>query len=103
MGLSLLAGVTVHGEDSALSYARTRLCERDFQIASNRIDFREIDAPVDEPVAVRTDATQVARQRAGGDAFCRLRGGARRGPVFGAKSPPRAARVFFLFPPLRPD
>ena len=43
----------------ALSYALVRLCERDLQVVSNRIDFGEIDAPVDESVAVGTNTAEV--------------------------------------------
>src|SRR5215813_13118852 len=74
MSISLMAGVTGHGGDGALSYACAGLCDRDLQFAPNRIDFREIDPPVDEPVAVGADAAQVARVVAGGDAFRHLAG-----------------------------
>src|SRR5262245_11498707 len=100
MSLSLLAGVTVHGEDSALSYACLGLCERDLQFTSNCIDFPEIDAAIDEPVAVRTDATQVACQPAGGHAFRHLPGWDLRRPACDAIDPPRSARLLRLLPPL---
>src|SRR5262249_54291467 len=98
MGLSLLAGVTVHGGDGALSYACVGLCERDLQFTSNCIDFPEIDAAIDEPVAVRTDATQVACQPAGGHAFRHLPGWDLRRPACNAIA--RSARLLRLLPAL---
>src|SRR6516165_9282342 len=100
MRLSLLAGVTVHGGGRALSYAWARLCERDLQFASNRIDFREIDAPVDEPVAVGTDAAQVASQGGGGGAFRHLPSWDLRRATCDAIDSARSAPLFCLLPPL---
>src|SRR5262245_6405570 len=100
MGLSLLAGVTLHGGGGPLSYARTGLRERDLQIASNGIEFREIDPPVDEPVAVRTDAAQIAGQGAGRGAFRHLPGRGFRRTARDAINPARPTRLLGPLPAL---
>src|SRR5262249_34537520 len=100
MSLSLPAGVTVHGEDGALSYAWPGLSERDFQFTSNRIDFREIDPPIDEPVAVGADAAQVARQGAGRGAFRHVPGRDFRRAARDAINPAWPARLLCLLPAL---
>src|SRR6516164_624687 len=68
--------------------------------ASNRINFREIAPPVDEPVAVGADAAQVARQGSGGGAFRHLPGWDLRRPACDAIDPPRSARLLRLLPAL---
>src|SRR2546430_10902215 len=100
MGVSLLAGVTVHGGDGALSYACARLCERDLQVAANRIDLCEIDSPVDKPVAVGADAAQAARQGAGGGAFRHLPGRDLRRAACDAIEPAWPTRLLCLLPTL---
>src|SRR6266550_8537093 len=100
MSLSLLAGVTVHGGDGALPYACAGLCERDLQFAPTRIDFREIDPPVDEPVAVGADAAQVASQWAGGGAVRHLPRRDLRRAACDAINPARPARLLCLLPTL---
>jgi len=100
MSLSFLAGVTVHGEDSALSYAWAGPCERDLQFASNCTNFREIDPPVDEPVTVRADAAQVSRLGPSGDAFRHLPGRDLRRTARDAINPTRPARLLGSLPAL---
>jgi hypothetical protein len=55
-------------------YARGSFRERDLQIASNLFDFVEIDAPVDEPVAVGANATQIPNRAVRGDAIRHVTG-----------------------------
>src|SRR5262249_13225705 len=100
MSLSLLAGVTVHGEDSALSYAWVGLCERDLQFALNCTNFREIDPPVDEPVTVRADAAQVSRPGPSVDAFRHLPGRDVRRPACDAVNASWSARLLRFLPAL---
>src|SRR6266404_3513941 len=100
MSLSLLAGVTIHGGGRALSYACAGLCERDLQLASNGIDFREIDPPVDEPAAVGADAAQAAGQWAGGGAVRHLPGRYLGRAACDAKNPTRPAGLLGLLPAL---
>src|SRR6266404_4066357 len=100
MSLSLLAGVTIHGGGRALSYACAGLCERDLQLASNGIDFREIDPPVDEPAAVGADAAQAAGQWAGGGAVRHLLGRYLGRAACDAKNPTRPAGLLGPLPAL---
>src|SRR5262249_33807544 len=75
MSLSLLAGVTVHGGDGALSYTCSRLCERDVQVAAHRVEVLGIHPAIDHPVAVWTDALERTGGVAGRHAFSHLPGG----------------------------
>src|SRR5262245_7871711 len=100
MGLSLLAGVTVHGGGGPLSYACAGLRERDLPIASSRINFREVDSPVDEPAAVGADAAQAPGQGAGGGAVRHLPGRYLGRAACDAKNPTRPAGLLGPLPAL---
>src|SRR5215472_13699023 len=100
MSLSLLAGVTVHGEDSALSYAWSRLCDRDVQVAAHCAQLQRIDPTVDHPVAVRADAPQRARGVAGLDALGHAPCGHLRRAAWQAKDTARTAGLLSACPAL---
>jgi hypothetical protein len=60
IGLTFLAGVTIHGGANPLSYAWRCIRECDFKIPLNRLDFRLVHPPVNKPVAIGTNAAKVA-------------------------------------------
>src|SRR5262245_57260366 len=74
MILCLPPGVTIQGRSGCLSYACLGLHDRDLQIASNGVDLAEVDAAVDEPLAVGTDAAQVSGGCGHGNAVGHLSG-----------------------------
>src|SRR5829696_408245 len=59
-GLSLLLQVTVGAGGGRLSYAFETLRELDLKLSSNELDFPQRDDPMDEAIAVRTQAGEVA-------------------------------------------
>jgi hypothetical protein len=79
-----------------VAYAWAGLCERDVQVTSNCIDLREIDPPVDEPLAIGTDATQVPHRRAHWGTIRHTSGGGLRRAACDAIKPARPARLLKL-------
>src|SRR5262249_56809779 len=100
MSLSLLAGVTVHGGDGALSYTCSRLCERDVQVAAHRVEVLGIHPAIDHPVAVWTDALERTGGVAGRHAFSHLPGGYLLRAARQAVDTARAASLLPACPPI---
>src|SRR5262249_58882290 len=67
--------MTIHVGVRCLFYARRRLCDRDIQVAANRVEFPWIDPAIDHPIAVRADALKRAGGVAGLDAVDHFLGG----------------------------